>query len=150
MWLSGVCLGSWEKSRGLGQHWLLLLLSQNLPFTKAETWPPRGRVHLRGHCQAVADTGADSGKCWHGSGGAYPVPNRSEGRTIQTHSSVSVTPKHKKGTNGHGMDSSAQTRAPWAYKWAGALGQRKVWPARQAGPSVGLHKLTALRNPHSA
>lgn len=53
----------WElgaRAGGLGQHWLLLLLSQNLPFKK-ETWPPRGRDLPKGILSSgsIGDTGAD-------------------------------------------------------------------------------------------
>lgn len=54
--VSALGAGREKRARGLGQHWLLWLLSQNLPFTKEETWPPRGRIYLRGHC---TDMGAD-------------------------------------------------------------------------------------------
>lgn len=51
-------LGTGSKGSGWTHVWLFLLLSQNFPFTKEETWPPEGVIYLMGYCQAMAEVGA--------------------------------------------------------------------------------------------
>lgn len=99
----------WElgtRAGGLGQHWLLLLLSQNLPFTREKLVLPEGGIYLR----VLPSSGRHRSRFLASAsmapvGTDNPVTNRNKGLSRPTVESVCV-PKHKKRempwTNGDG------------------------------------------------